>query len=182
MSGPITRQKGPSKAGGPTFIVVGKVRRPHGLHGEMVVELHTDFPERLSPKRVVFIGNKHVKMIISSQRPHFEGMLLGFNEITSPEAAGRFRNQTISISSSDLYNLPPGKYYFHQLQGLEAMDEDGNLLGTVIEILETGANDVYVVKDITGRELLLPATPEVVKSVNLENKTMVVHVIPGLLE
>jgi 16S rRNA processing protein RimM len=62
------------------------------------------------------------------------------------------------------------------------MDEDGNLLGTVIEILETGANDVYVVKDITGRELLLPATPEVVKSVNLENKTMVVHVIPGLLE
>ena len=78
MSDPITRHKGPSKAGGPTFIVVGKVRRPHGLHGEMVVELHTDFPERLSPKRVVFIGNKHVKMIISSQRPHFEGNVTRF--------------------------------------------------------------------------------------------------------
>jgi 16S rRNA processing protein RimM len=182
MSGAKERPAGPPTAGGPAFLVVGKVRRPHGVHGEVVAEIHTDFPEGLNPKKDIYLGEKHVKLVIASQRRHNEGLLLGFEGVTTPEQAGRYRNQILSIASSEVSELPEGEFFFHELLGLEVMDEAGNLLGTLTEILETGANDVYVVTDAIGRELLLPAIPEVVLDVDLDAKTMKVRLIPGLVD
>ena len=168
-------------AGRPAFLAVGKVRRPHGVHGEVVVEIYTDFPEHLNPKKAIYLGEKHVKLVIASQRPHNEGLLLGFEGVTTPEHASRYRNQFLSIAASEASELPKGEFYIHELLDLQVVDEAGNLLGTLTEILETGANDVYVVTDATGSELLLPAIPEVVLDVDLEDKTIKVHLLPGLI-
>lgn len=181
MSGTKKRPVGPPTAGGPDFLVVGKVRRPHGVHGEVVAEIYTDFPERLSPKKAIYLGEKHVKLVIASQRPHNEGLLLGFEGVATPEQAGRYRNQILSIAALEVAELPEGEFYFHELLDLEVMNEAGDPLGTLTEILETGANDVYVVTDSSGRELLLPAIPEVVLNVDLDAKTMKVHLLLGLI-
>lgn len=180
MSDARERPAGLPTAGGPEFLIVGKIRRPHGVHGDVVVEIDTDSPEDLTPKRVIFIGENHVKMIIARRRHHYEGLLLGFEGVSSPEQAGRYRNQILSISVPETYELPKGRYYFHELIDLNVIDETGNDLGTLTEILETGANDVYVVKGSTGKELLLPAIPDVVLKVDLEAKFIQVRLLPGL--
>jgi 16S rRNA processing protein RimM len=176
------RPAGPLTAGGPAFLVVGKVRRPHGVKGEVVAEIYTDFPERLSPRRAIYLGEKHVRLVIASQRQHNEGLLLGFEDVTTPEQAGRYRNQILSIAASDASELPEGAFYFHELLDLEVVDEAGNPLGRLTEILETGANDVYVVTDSSGRELLLPAIPEVIMNVDLDTKIIEVRLLPGLVD
>jgi len=182
MSGDKAKPAGSPTAGGPAFLEVGKIRRPHGVRGEMVLELYTDFPERLRPKKVVYLGEKQTRLVISSQRPHNEGLLLGFEGITTPEQAGRFRNQLLYVSAKEAGQLPEGEYYFHELLDLEVLDEDGSSLGVLTEVIETGANDVYVVTDEAGTELLLPAIPEVILAIDLEARTMRVHLLPGLLE
>ena len=145
-----------------------------------MAEIYTDFPERISPKKTVYVGPKHLKLVIASTRPHNEGLLLGFEGVTTPEQAGRYRNQVISIAAADAADLPEDEFYFHELQDLQVVDDAGNSLGTLTDILETGANDVYVVTDPHGGELLLPAIPEVILDVDLDAKTMKVHLIPGL--
>jgi 16S rRNA processing protein RimM len=107
-------------------------------------------------------------------------LLLGFEGVSTPEQAGRYRNQIVSIASSETPELPEGQYYFHELVDLNVVDEDGNNLGKVTEVLETGANDVYVVKNPNGHELLLPAIPDVLINVDLASKTIKVHLLPGL--
>ncbi|HEX7540605.1 MAG TPA: ribosome maturation factor RimM [Anaerolineales bacterium] len=182
MSGATKRPAGPPTAGGPAFLVVGKVRRPHGVHGKVVAEIYTDFPERLSPKKAIYLGEKHTRLVITNQRPHNEGLLLGFEGVTTPDQAGRYRNQILSIAAVETSKLPEGEFYFHELLDLEVVDEAGNLLGTLTDILETGANDVYMVTGSSGRELLLPAISEVVLDVDLDKKTMKVHLLPGLVD
>ena len=173
---------GPPTAGGPAFLAVGRLRRPHGVHGEMIAEIYTDFPDRLQPRKSVYAGAEHNLLTIVSQRSYNKGLLLGFEGITTPEQAGRYRNQIISISASDVQELPVGEYFFHELLGLNVTDESDRLLGILTEIVETGANDVYVVIDATGAELLLPAIPEVILNVDLDAKTMKVHMLPGLMD
>jgi 16S rRNA processing protein RimM len=182
MSGAKERPAGPPTAGGPAFLVVGKVRRPHGVHGEVVAEIYTDFPKRIKPKGAIYLGEKHVRLVIASQRQHHEGLLLGFEDVTTPEQAGRYRNQILSIATTEASELPEGEFYFHELLDLEVVDEAGNPLGRLTEILETGANDVYVVTDSNGRELLLPVISEVILKVDLYAKTIEVRLLPGLID
>jgi 16S rRNA processing protein RimM len=148
----------------------------------VVVELYTDFPERLRPKTKVYLGEKHIPITLRSARVHNEGMLLGFAGIDTPEEAGRHRNQVLYTSSKTLPELAEGEYFFHQLIGLNVVDEDGHILGVLNEILETGANDVYVVTEAEGGEILLPAIPDVILVVDLDAKTMKVHLLPGLVD
>jgi 16S rRNA processing protein RimM len=182
MTGATEQPAGPPTAGGPTFLVVGKVRRPHGVHGEVVAEIYTDFPERLSPKKTIYLGETHMMVVIASQRRHNEGMLLSFEGVTTPEQAGCYRNQILSIAASEAVELPEGEFYFHELLGMQVVNEAGNLLGMLTEILETGANDVYVVTDSSGHEFLLPAIPEVILDVDPDIKKMKVRLLPGLID
>jgi 16S rRNA processing protein RimM len=166
----------------PAFLAIGKVRRPHGVRGEVVAEIYTDFPEKIIPKTTIFLGEKHSKFTIKSSRQHNEGLIIGFEGVNSPEEAGRFRNQVLSISSLEASELPEDGYYFHDLLGLAVEDEEGKPIGSLVEILETGANDVYVVKNDAGHELLLPAIREVILKVDLNSKKMKIHMLPGLAD
>ena len=169
-------------AGGPAFLVIGKIRRPHGVAGDVLVEIYTDFPERLEPKAVIYAGDAHIPLTIRRQRIHNDGILLAFEGLTTPEQAGRFRNQILYIIATDAKELPEGEYYYHELVGISVMTETGETLGNVTEIMQTGANDVYVVTNETGREILLPAIAEVILDVDLNSKKMKVHLLPGLVD
>ncbi len=146
------------------------------------MELMTDFPERLKPDSTLYLGDKHKAFVLRSVRTHNEGVLVGFVGIDSPEDAGKYRNWIAYVSGKGLPKLSEGEFYFHEMIGLSVITEDGDLLGAVTEVLETGANDVYVVQKKDGAEILLPAISDVILSIDLKTKLMTVHLLPGLLD
>jgi 16S rRNA processing protein RimM len=170
-----------SPDGEPVYLTVGFIRRPHGLQGAMVMDLHTDFPERMKSGRKLLVGEEHQTHTLASVRPHQAGLLVKFKGINTPEQAGLFRNQWVYIKSSDAPKLPDGRIYQHELLGFQVVDENEQLLGELVEILETGANNVYVVRDGSEREILLPAIPSVVLETDLARRVMRVHVLEGLI-
>ncbi|HEY2980962.1 MAG TPA: ribosome maturation factor RimM [Anaerolineales bacterium] len=171
-----------SPAGEPVYLAVGFLRRPHGVQGEIIMDLHTDFPERLKAGRKLFVGESHRAMKVAGLRPHGDGRLVRFEGVDSPEEAGIFRNQWVFIKAADAAPLPEGQLYQHQLYGLNVVDDQGRELGQLTEIIETGANDVYVVTDSTGREVLLPAIPAVILEIDAVQRVMRVHLLDGLLD
>jgi 16S rRNA processing protein RimM len=169
-----------SPVGEPLYLSVGFLRRPHGLVGEIIMDLHTDFPERMKSGRKLFVGEEYQPMTLTSVRPHQAGLLVKFKDVETPEDAGKLRNQWVFIKAKDAPPLPDGKIYQYKLIGFKVMDENENPLGTLVEILETGANDVYVVKDDTGKEILLPAIPSVILDLDAARGYLKVHLLEGL--
>jgi 16S rRNA processing protein RimM len=170
-----------SPIGEPLYLSVGFLRRPHGLQGEIIMDLHTDFPERMKSGRKLFVGEEYQPLTLANVRPHQAGLLVKFKDINTPEDAGKLRNQWVFIKAKDAPPLPDGKIYQYELIGFKVVDENENLLGTLAEILETGANDVYVVKDDSGKELLLPAIPSVILELDAARRLIRVHVLDGLV-
>lgn len=168
-----------SPAGGPLYLSVGFLRRPHGVKGEIIMDLHTDFPERMKKGRKVFVGEDHRPMTLTNVRPHQNGLLVKFDDIDTPDQAGLYRNQWVYVQTKDV-PLPEGQHYKHELLGLKVVDEEDNPLGALVEILETGANDVYVVRDDSGKELLLPNIPSVILDLDIGARMMRVHMLEGL--
>jgi len=185
----MSRETSPPQAGSgsppdgePVYLVVGKLRRPHGVSGEILMEIITDFPERLRPKTMVYIGETHETHTIAGCRNHNDGLLLRFDNYADRDQVGVLRNEFVYVQAEDRPELPDGEYYHHQLIGLRVITDDERDLGVLTQIIETGANDVYVVVDDDGRESLLPAIPSVVLNVNLDSNTMSVHLLEGLLD
>jgi len=169
-----------SPAGEPFYLVVGFLRRPHGVQGEIIMDLHTDFPERLKARRKLLIGDNYKAVSLESVRPHAKGVLVKFRGIDTPEDAGQFRNTWVYIKASEAPKLPEGQIYQHELFGMTVIDEADKTLGTLTEIIETGANDVYVVKADAGKELLLPAIPSVILDIDAGRRLIKVHLLEGL--
>ena len=162
------QETGSPQSGGPVFLAVGQLHRPHGVRGEIEMKILTDFPERLVPGKVLYVGEKHARHRISSVRPKGAGLLIGLEGYTDRDQVAVFRNLTLYVRSDELPSLPPGEYYHHQLLGLQVVTESGESLGRLTEIIETGANEVYVVTDAAGQEQLLPAIESVILEISLE--------------
>ena len=162
-------------SGEPVYLAIGRLRRSHGLRGEIILELMTDFPERITPGRTVYIGSKYQEYILKTVRPHGAYLLISFDPFSTPEAVSILRNQMVYTQSESLPPLPEGEYYFHELVGLQVLDENGQILGVLEEILETGANDIYLVRQPNDEELLLPVIEQVILKVDLERKVIVVR-------
>ena len=169
-----------SPDGEPVYVVVGFLRRAHGVQGEMIMDLHTDFPERFRSGRKLFVGEEHKVITVENVRSHAKGMLIKLKNVESPEDTVRFRNQWVYVKSSDVPALPEGQIYQHELFGFKVMDENEKPLGELVEIIETGANDVYVVRDESGKEILLPAIPSVILDLDPVRRFMRVHLLEGL--
>ena len=169
-----------SPNGEPVYLTVGFLRRPHGVKGEIIMDLHTDFPERMKSGRKLFVGEDHQPITLTNVRPHQSGLLVKFKGIETPEDAGQLRNQWVYIKAKDAQPLPEGQIYQHELFGFRVVDENGNVLGELVEIIETGANEVYVVRDDSGNEILLPAIPSVVLDLDPTRRLMRVHLLEGL--
>lgn len=172
---------GPSpKGSGPSFLAVARVRRPFGVRGELLLEILTDFPNRLFQHEVLYAGRDRLPYEVETLRRHGTDLLLRLKEIRDRDAADRLRGEAFFIRVDDLPPLPKGVYYLHQIEGLEAVTEQGESLGRVKEILKTGANDVYLVQGEKG-EILLPAIPQVILAVRLEEGKIIVRLMEGLV-
>jgi 16S rRNA processing protein RimM len=169
-----------SPDGEPVYLVIGFLRRAHGVRGEIILDLHTDFPERLRSGRKLFVGEERKLMTLDGARPHAKGMLVKFKGIDTPEDAGQLRNQWVYVRTTDVPSLPDGKLYQHELFGFQVVDENENPLGELVEIIETGANDVYVIRNEFGKEILLPAIPSVILDTDPARRLMRVHLLEGL--
>jgi 16S rRNA processing protein RimM len=168
-------------AGEPAFLVIGKLRRPHGLNGEILMEVITDFPERLQPGMRVYLGESHHVKYVHTMRDHRGGLLVSFEDFVDPDSVGELRNLMVYVRTNDRPELPEGEYYHHQLLGLNVVDENDVSLGKVVNILETGANDVLVIQQAAGREILVPYSESSILEIHLETGQMRVHLLPGMI-
>ncbi len=160
----------------PEFLEIGRVGKTHGLKGELWLNLSTDFPERLGAGRIIYVGKKHREFPIASFKISSHRGLIRFDEFRSPEEARILTNQIVYVKAEDLPDLPENEYYHHDLIGIRVVDEDQKELGTLAEILETGANDVYIVKrSDNGEDLLIPAIESVIINIDINKKTMIVR-------
>ncbi len=166
----------------PRYLAIGRVNRPHGVRGELSVTVLTDFPERFETTEWVYLGDESeaTPYRLESYRWHKRKILLSLAGITSRTEAEQLRGQFVQIPTEEAIPLPEGIYYLYQLIGLEVVTTTGEALGPVVDVIETGANDVYVV-DNNGQNLLLPAIPDVVRSIDVTEGKMVVELLDGLI-
>jgi 16S rRNA processing protein RimM len=163
------------------FLIIGKILKPFGVRGELKVEILTDFPERFASLRQVFIGDGAKSFSVEGARRHGGAALLKLAGIDTPEGAATLREELVYVALEDAVALPENRVYLYQLIGLRVKTTEGQSLGEITDVLDTRANDVYIVHDGT-REILLPAIPDVVKEINLERGEMIVALIDGLAE
>lgn len=153
-------------------MAVGRVLGPFGLKGELKVQALTDNPRRFAARSKLFAGDQTVTVLKSREAQGlFFVTLKGYADRSSVD---RFRHALLQVPESALEPLPEGEYYRFQLVGLTVIGRDGAALGTLDEIIETGANDVYRVRRPDGKDILIPALDDVIVSVDLAAKRMVV--------
>ena len=164
----------------PDWLVVGKIVAAFGTKGEIRVMSQTDFPERFAAGSRLFVEREPGAFTVQTCRWHKGQPLLKLSGIEDRDRAEAFHGRYLRVPGEALAPLEDGEYYLFQLMGLTVVADDGRELGTIGDILHTGANDVYVVPTPKG-ELLLPAIKEVVQEVDLSAGRMTVHLLPGLL-
>ena len=168
--------------GEPTFIEAGFIRRPHGVKGEILVDIYEDLISSFSIGQVVHIGEEHLAWSLKSIRKHKNGYLIFFDEIRSPELASNYRFKKLYLPSQAIVHkkVKEGQVLDEQILGLTVITDNDEEMGIVKEIIKTGANDVYVIENPNG-DILIPAIPDVILKVDINSKKAIVHIIPGLL-
>lgn len=161
-------------------MAVGRVLRPHGVRGDLLIEAAPDLVRMLEAGQEVYLGPARRAVRVRSLRRHGRQHLLSLESCGDRPAAEAWRGHAILVRVADLPSLEPGTYYHWQILGLRVLDEQDQARGVIAEILQTGANDVYVVRAAGRPDLLLPAIAEVVLSVDLAAQEMRVHILPGL--
>lgn len=166
-----------------SFIWAGRVVKTQGLKGEVRIALGGGDFKTFSQGQIVWIGKDgegKKALTVESSRSHKQAVLLTFREVKEIREAEQLVGGLVYINPADLQPLPPDEFYWYQLQGLKVRTEAGEILGTVQEVMPTGSNDVFVVRN-EGQEILIPATEEVVIRVDLQEGVMIVHLLEGLL-
>jgi 16S rRNA processing protein RimM len=165
------------------WATIGKVVALFGLQGELKVRLLTDIPNRFAQLDVVYLGPDHMRYSIKGVQPYKgEMILLKLKGIDDANAAEVLRSLDISIPLSQLANLPQDSYYQHDIIGLHVYTLDGRNLGHIVDIIATGSNDVYVIKTTEDQQVLIPAIKQVIKQIDLIQRTMHIDPLPGLLD
>ena len=148
------------------LIAVAKILSPHGVRGEVKLLPLTDFPHRFAQTEYLLLADRS-QLYLESVRMLNNTIVVKFRGMDIPEAWIPFRNKELFVTEDNLMPLPPGQYYIHQIVGLEVVDEQGKIIGRVAEVLQTGSNDVYVIKTPEGDELLLAAIVSVVREIDI---------------
>jgi 16S rRNA processing protein RimM len=166
------------------LVTIGRVVKPQGRRGEVLVEPLSDRPDRFTELTRVYVpgaGDSSEERQVASSWPHKGRVVLKLSGVDSIDEAERLRGTDVRIPEEDLLPLPEGSYYHHELRGLRVEDDAGTAIGTVADILKTGAGaDVLVVKGPSG-ETLLPLASHFVKRVDL-GAGLLVAAIPELVD
>jgi 16S rRNA processing protein RimM len=170
---------------GRSYLAIGQIVGPHGIRGEVKVVSLTDFPERFKAGAKVYLSARTgvtdaIPVNIAAARPHQGRWLVLFSHIGNRNTAETLRDQYVLIPEEDAMPLGEHENYAHDLIGLDVQTADGQPIGQLVEILFTPANDVYIVRSAQA-ETLIPATREVIQSVDLAGRRMVVVLPEGLL-
>ena len=168
----------------PNRLVVGRIVKAHGLAGFALVERLTDARDRFRPGSLLGLGDPNAEvrpLTIGEVRDSGDRLLVRFEELPRREDVENARGALLSIPTSEAAPPPEGAYYPHQLEGMTVVDESGTVLGTLVNVLSSPANDVWVV-DANGRQVLVPAVDEVVLRVDLEAGSVVLRPLQGLFE
>jgi len=168
------------------FVVIGEVVKPRGLRGEVVVKSWTDVEGRFAGLERVFLhdgSGRRVALAVEAVRADRSMFLVKFGGIRDRLAArAQLVGRTLEIPRAESPPAGEGENYYYELIGLEVYCEDGARLGVLETIIETGANDVYLVRADDGHQVLLPGTREVVTEVDVNAGRMTIHPIAGLLD
>ena len=156
---------------------MGWIRGPHGTRGELRVSTLTDFPERFAAGSELWANGARYQ--VSSARPHRGGQLVELEGVVAREQAEALSGALLEVPEQELASLPDGQYFRFQIIGMDVVDGEGAPLGRVSEVLDTGANDVYIVRNDEG-DLLIPAIDAVVREIDHEAGHMVVELLEGL--
>ncbi len=165
-------------------VSIGKFTKTHGLKGELKFHPFWDDSEILSEIKKGLLNNPiELESKFQIEQIRFQGKrwIVKIKGCDSIDQAKTFVGQTLKVSSNYFPPLPEGEYYWFEIEGLKVFDDAGRYHGIVTEIIATGSNDVYVVKD-DDKELLLPMIDSVVKTIDLEKRILIFHIIEGLLE
>ena len=167
-------------------LAVGRILGAHGLRGEVKVESHTDFDSRFAPGQQLLIGEDLLLAEIESSRPHKGIYLVQFSEVTDRFAAEDLFDEWLYIPEEAAMELDADSFWVHDIVGLTVQTESKSQLGEVVDVLFTGANEVYIIRPAPGvnrdRDLLIPALAEVVRAVDIEAGTLTVRLQPGMLD
>jgi 16S rRNA processing protein RimM len=162
------------------WVAVGRVTRAHGVHGEVAVLSLTDVAERFEAGSRLSPGEgTGLPLTIISARPHRDRLLVRFEEVPDRTAAEALSGSYLFVPGASSPALPEGEFWPHQIVGAEVRTDSGRSLGRIVEIVRTAANDVWVARGDQG-ESLIPALRDLVLSVDVASRRVVVREAPGL--
>ena len=166
------------------LLQVGIITSTHGVRGEVKVYPTTDDPRRFRRLKEVVLDTGKEKMNLEIEGVKFfkQFVILKFKGLDNINDIEKYRQKSLYVTRKNAVRLQRDEYFIADLIGLKVQDEDGKELGTVKDVIETGANDVYEVEMADGKTLLLPAIKQCILNVDVENGTMQVHVLEGLLD
>lgn len=162
------------------YLEAGKIVTTHGIRGEVKIMPYTDTPELLCEFDRLFIGKDKSEVYIERIRPAKNMVIAKIEDIDTPEAAEKYRNKVLYMHRDDL-ELDEDTYFIQDLIGMEVRDADsGEVYGKLADVMQTGANDVYVIKG--DREYLVPAIPDVIVSTDIDSDVMTIRPLDGLFD
>ena len=163
---------------------VGVITSPHGIKGEVKVFPTTDDAKRFKELKKVILdtGKEYIPMEIEHVKFFKNMVILKFKGYDNINEIEKYKSRDLLITRDQAVDLAPDEYFITDLIGLAVVSDQGVELGTLKDVLETGANDVYVVAMKDGKELMLPAIGACILNVDLEQRRMEVHVLEGLMD
>jgi 16S rRNA processing protein RimM len=160
-------------------VAVGRISKAHGVQGEVTVVVLSDVESRFDPGAVVWLEDGR-SLTVASSRPYRDKLLVTFREVRDRTQAEALQTALLVVPESSSPPLPEGSWWDHRIEGCSVATDTGRELGTVAEVIHTAANDVWSAVDDAGVETLIPVLKDVVISVDLEVRRVVVREIPGL--
>ena len=165
------------------YFEVGQIVNTFGINGQVKVKPFTDDLERFEELKSVLVekGKELIEMQIEEVKYQQTVVLLKLKGIEDMNMAEKLKGCYLKIKREDARKLPNDTYFIADLIGLNVYTEDGILLGKVDDIYNNKSNDIYVIKDELGKQILLPAIKDVIKHIDIENEKITVHLLNGLI-
>lgn len=165
------------------FLKAGVISSTHGVRGEVKVFPTTGEPERFRTLKKVYLdtGRERIRLEIAGVKFFKQFAILKFYGIDNINEIEKYRGCSLWVKREDAVPLEEDEYYIGDLIGMEVFTEDGNKFGVLKDVMETGANDVYIVDTPEHGEILVPAIHDCILDVDIEEKKMKIHLLPGLI-
>lgn len=165
------------------YLRVGVISATHGIKGEVKVYPTTDDVNRFKQLKTVFLdtGKEYIELELEGIKFFKQLAILKFKGIDSINEIEKYKGKDLLITRENAVKLEKDEYFIFDIIGSAVVTDDGKELGELAEVMTTGANDVYIVKTKEGKEILLPSIKECILDVDVDNKKITVHLMPGLL-